>query len=337
MRAMAVMTPASGYSVTGTVELTESLEGDTVDLRYFFTGLAPGNHRWHIHVYGDTYGEDGRSTGNHFQGTCDECRTFPNPFEVGYIGDGEFVVAMNDTQALAYGTITDTELKLNGENSVIGRSIIVHGDGVDPAIRVSQGIIGRIEESLNETASEPPVIFEGVCRFEPTHNDDSLDVAGHVTFLRSTGSMQATFNISGLTPGEHAWHVHEWGHMVGAHDAMSTGGHFVGEGIDRPGEALNEVGNINDGIALSVDGDGEAVGSFRDRHLDFSGMNTIIGRSVVIHEVGGSAREAMCVVGISKTSDDFRIRFTGGGEIHARVPSSLLIVAYILAAGLALL
>ena len=55
-------------------------------------------------------------------------------------------------------------------------------------------------------ASDPPRITEAVCRFEPTHNDANFDVAGDVVLLLAV-PLQLYYNISGLTPGEHAWCV----------------------------------------------------------------------------------------------------------------------------------
>lgn len=52
---------------------------------------------------------------------------------------------------------------------------------------------------------DPPKIYDAVCRFEPTYNDGDLDAEGYVILSAVANTIQVTYNISGLTPGEHAW------------------------------------------------------------------------------------------------------------------------------------
>lgn len=82
--------------------------------------------------------------------------------------------------------------------------------------------------------------------------------------------------------------------MIGAHDAISTGERFAGVGVDRlidDADANGDVGAIGDAAPIEVDAEGRSEGVFADRHLVFDGMNTIIGRSIVISNVDGSERE----------------------------------------------
>ena len=70
-----------------------------------------------------------------------------------------------------------------------------------------------------------------------------------------------------------------------------------------PGEVLDEVGMIGDGAKISslAPGGGDAPtvagGSFTDSGLALNGLNSIVGRAIVIHATSGGARVAQCVVG----------------------------------------
>src|SRR5687768_3164952 len=66
-KAIAVLHPASGSKVTGTVTFTKT--GDTVQVVADITGLTPGKHAFHIHEFGDCSAPDAASAGSHFNPT----------------------------------------------------------------------------------------------------------------------------------------------------------------------------------------------------------------------------------------------------------------------------
>ena len=53
----------------------------------------------------------------------------------------------------------------------------------------------------------PPVVTRATCIFQ------SDTVSGHVSFSRPVGAAAMTlqYDVEGLTPGEHKWHVHSYG------------------------------------------------------------------------------------------------------------------------------
>src|SRR5688500_9251144 len=66
-------------------------------------------------------------------------------------------------------------------------------------------------------------------------------VNGTVKFtLMPEGEVKIEAEITGLTPGKHGMHVHEWGDCT-APDGMSAGGHFNPEMVDHgaPGSATH--------------------------------------------------------------------------------------------------
>ncbi len=73
------------------------------------------------------------------------------------------------------------------------------------------------------------------------------DVKGNVIFTKAGGAIHVHAEISGLTPGEHGFHLHE--HGVWSKDAISSGGHFNPTmsqhgGIDRMKRHVGDLGNI---------------------------------------------------------------------------------------------
>jgi Cu-Zn family superoxide dismutase len=114
--------------------------------------------------------------------------------------------------------------------------------------------------------------------------------------------------MSGLTPGEHGFHVHEYG--VWSENGMSSGGHFnptmaPHAGPEAKKRHVGDLGNI------SANSNGNATLDLDDEHLSFHGAHSILGRGVVVHEKAddlktqsppGNAggRLAVGVVGVAK-------------------------------------
>ncbi len=132
------------------------------------------------------------------------------------------------------------------------------------------------------------------------------EVKGRVTFLETENGIQVKGEISGLTPGEHGFHVHEFG--VWSPDGKAAGGHFNpthqahGE-REAPKRHIGDLGNIK------ANENGNAVVDFVDPHLTFHGAHSIIGRGVVVHEkaddygqpVGNAGgRVAVGVIGVAQ-------------------------------------
>lgn len=119
-KAICMLYPASGSSVSGTITFTKTDKGMVVVAD--ITGLTPGKHGFHIHEYGDCSSPDGTSAGGHFNpgmekhgGLMDKER---------HEGDMGNIIA--DANGIAHLEITDKMLSFNGKNSIIGRGVIVH-------------------------------------------------------------------------------------------------------------------------------------------------------------------------------------------------------------------
>lgn len=119
-KAIAVLHSASGSQVTGTVTFTKV--GDTVQVVADITGLTPGKHAFHIHEFGDCSAADASSAGSHFNPMKKPHGAPDNPER--HAGDMGNLEA--DSTGKAHLELKDSMLKLSGENSILGRGVIVH-------------------------------------------------------------------------------------------------------------------------------------------------------------------------------------------------------------------
>ncbi|KAK5991066.1 Superoxide dismutase [Cladobotryum mycophilum] len=110
-------------NVSGTVIFTQESEGAPTTIEYNITGNdANAKRGFHVHTFGDNT-NGCTSAGPHFNpfnkthgAPSDETR------HVGDLGNIE-----TDSNGVAKGTITDSLIQLIGPNSVIGRTVVVHG------------------------------------------------------------------------------------------------------------------------------------------------------------------------------------------------------------------
>jgi Cu-Zn family superoxide dismutase len=147
--AICVLSATEGNAVTGWIRFEQTDAGVRVTAEV--DGLTPGKHGFHVHMFGDLSAADGTATGGHFDphgvdhglpGTHGD-----HAHVGGHAGDLGNLDA-DDTGHARYD-VTFADLHLNGPESIIGRSIIVHrdeDDGRQPTgnagPRIAQGVIG---------------------------------------------------------------------------------------------------------------------------------------------------------------------------------------------------
>jgi Cu-Zn family superoxide dismutase len=119
-KAIAVLHPTKDSKVEGTVTFTRI--GDEMKVVADISGLTPGKHGFHIHEFGDCSSPDGNSAGGHFNPTkSPHAGHNAEPRHVGDLGNIEA-----DTSGKAHLELTDKMMTMVGENSIIGRGLIVH-------------------------------------------------------------------------------------------------------------------------------------------------------------------------------------------------------------------
>lgn len=150
------------------------------------------------------------------------------------------------------------------------------------AKKESKETMDAIETKIDDIAENDEV---KTLKFSMEAKSDS-DVTGEVTFTEENGTVRMQATLTGLTPGEHAIHIHETADCSAA-DGTSTGGHWNptfephGKWGDAEGYHRGDIGN------LTADADGNAT-------LDFSTdqwclgcddeTKNLLGKAVIVHQ-----------------------------------------------------
>jgi Cu-Zn family superoxide dismutase len=130
-----------------------------------------------------------------------------------------------------------------------------------------------------------------VATLEPTAGNTTR---GRVTFVTKGNKVMVTASLSGMTAGNHGFHIHEKGDCSAA-DGMSAGGHFnpLGKPHAAPSTTDRHAGDMPMLVAgtagnaeLTVELDVITIGS---------GVTDVVGKSIIVH----------------KDPDDFKTQPTG--------------------------
>ncbi len=132
---------------------------------------------------------------------------------------------------------------------------------------------------LASCASTPPA---GPTASATLEARSGSSVSGVVNFSTRGDKVYVDARVSGLTPGEHGFHVHEVGDCSAA-DAMSAKGHFnpAGKGHGHHGSGERHAGDMPN-LRADAAGNASHAGELSQLSLG-ADANGIIGRSVVIH------------------------------------------------------
>ncbi|XP_027887660.1 superoxide dismutase [Cu-Zn] [Xiphophorus couchianus] len=109
------------------------------------------------------------------------------------------------------------------------------------------------------------------------------ETTGTVHFEQENESapVKVTGEISGLTPGEHGFHVHAFGDNTNG--CISAGPHYnpFTKNHGGPTDVERHVGDLGN---VTAGADNIAKIDIKDTFIKLSGPNSIIGRTMVIHE-----------------------------------------------------
>jgi Cu-Zn family superoxide dismutase len=137
--------------------------------------------------------------------------------------------------------------------------------------------LGLIAQAQPEEKSSAPL--KAIAVLYPTAGNKA---SGTVTFTEVADGVQVHAEITGLTPGNHGFHVHEFGDCSAA-DATSAGAHFnpTTKPHAAPDEAERHVGDMGN---VEADGSGKAKLDYLDHQISLiNDQQLVIGRSVVVH------------------------------------------------------
>lgn len=98
---------------------------------------------------------------------------------------------------------------------------------------------------------------------------------------RQASSVRIRGWISGLSPGQHGFHIHQFGNLTDG--CKSAGPHWnpMEQTHGSPGDSVRHHGDLGNIIA---DQNGDANIDIEDSRLKLEGPHSIIGRAVVVHE-----------------------------------------------------
>jgi superoxide dismutase, Cu-Zn family len=122
------------------------------------------------------------------------------------------------------------------------------------------------------------VTVKAMCSLSPASGSQ---VKGWVKFTQMKGYVLVEGDVTGLTQGKHGFHIHDKGDCS-APDATSAGGHFnpTNQPHGVPNSTKSHMGDLGN---IKADSTGHAKFSFKNKILQLSGDNTIVGRAIIVH------------------------------------------------------
>lgn len=163
----------------------------------------------------------------------------------------------------------------------------------------------RAQHAEHKDHAPAKPVSKAVAVLQPTQGSK---VQGTITFTKSGEGIKVEAKLTGLTPGLHGFHVHEFGD-ASSPDGKAAGGHFNPTGHPHAGPDADKrhIGDLG-----NIEADAAGVGTYSrvDKALSFEGSTSILGRSVVVHakaddlksQPAGEAgdRIAVGVIGVAK-------------------------------------
>merc|ERR1712195_437832 len=113
-----------------------------------------------------------------------------------------------------------------------------------------------------------------VCVMNP---DGGSSVSGIVKMSQTEGQkVKIVADIKGLTPGQHGFHIHQFGNLI--EGCKTAGPHYNPHG--NPESEVRHVGDLGNAVAGE---DGLAHYELEDHQIMLHGEFSVIGRSCVCH------------------------------------------------------
>lgn len=144
--AVAKLAPTKDSNTRGEVTFTQ--EADGVRVVASFTGLAMGEHGFHVHEKGDCSAPDAASAGGHFNPATKPHAAREAPER--HVGDLGNLKA--DPYGLARVDFVDKQLSLSGASSILQRAVIVHANADDFKTQPTGNAGGRLACGVVEPA-----------------------------------------------------------------------------------------------------------------------------------------------------------------------------------------
>jgi len=171
--------------------------------------------------------------------------------------------------------------------------------------------VSRSQEAAPAANPDAAPVTAAIAVISPTAGNAT---AGWVKFTQTDAGVNVVADVTGLTPGKHGFHIHEWGDISDAAKGLATGGHYDPEGthhhalidITHPELAPHHAGDMGN---LDADATGHAHLEITIAGITLMGpKDPIVGRAVIVHageDNGGQptgnagARVGQAVIGVA--------------------------------------
>ncbi|CAH8386091.1 unnamed protein product [Eruca vesicaria subsp. sativa] len=138
-------------------------------------------------------------------------------------------------------------------------------------------------QSLSFSASKKSLTVVSAAKKAVAVLKGNSDVEGVVTLTQEdTGPTTVNVRITGLTPGPHGFHLHEFGDTTNG--CISTGPHFNPNNMTH-GAPEDEIRHAGDLGNILANADGVAETTLVDNQIPLTGPNSVVGRAFVVHEL----------------------------------------------------
>lgn len=174
---------------------------------------------------------------------------------------------------------------------------------------LNSGAYGGAKEGGKEVGIKPAMVTKAICVVSPIGGKGK--VHGVLVFVQKGKEVELTGEITGLTPGKHGFHVHEFGDLTDD-KGMATGGHFNPDN-KKHGSHAAEDRHVGDLGNVEADASGKAVVKITDKLLSLHGPHSIIGRAIIVHAAAddltsqpagnAGARIGGGVIGVAKAEE----------------------------------
>ncbi len=112
-------------------------------------------------------------------------------------------------------------------------------------------------------------------------NNEQLGIKGLVKFEQEGEITKIWITFSGLKPGKHGFHIHEFGNLTNA--CLTAGAHYNPFKKEHGGPT-DEERHVGDLGNVDTDENGNVNAYYEDKLIKLIGEYSVIGRSCVVHE-----------------------------------------------------
>lgn len=130
-----------------------------------------------------------------------------------------------------------------------------------------------------EDTGKATAVYRAVAVLQPIGQSGA---SGTVHFVKQGEEVKVKGRITGLTPGKHGFHIHEFGDLTDMETGKSAGSHY--NPTDMPhGHQTDQERHLGDLGNIEANEAGVATFEFTDPILQLNGPHAIVGRGLVVH------------------------------------------------------